>query len=314
MAQIPRLEIKHLAVLIAVAEGGSVTRAADQLGLTQSAVTHRIREAERRLGLQLFQRMGKRLIMTPAAERLCSIGERVVGELARVEQDVFTIHGQGKQLVRIGQGLYSRYHWLPEFLRYMEAKASDIEIDVVAQARYQPLTALRNGAVDVVVLYGNKTATQEFTWFDLGKDPLVVLMAPDHRLAAKPYITADDMAEERYITYSTVPEPGFEWEMVFRPAGVSPQRVSQVQMPEAIIDLVRAGFGVTALSSWAVEPEIQSGSLIAKPLTKKGVSLDWWAVMRANEPEGSAAWRVAQTFYHWNERDDGGLATLGFDE
>ena len=58
-----------------------------------------------------------------------------------------------------------------------------------------------------------------------------------------------------------------------------------VQVPEAIIDLVRAGFGISILSRWAVEPEIADGTLVARPLGEEGLSLDWWAVIRTDDAE-----------------------------
>jgi LysR family transcriptional regulator for metE and metH len=83
-------------------------------------------------------------------------------------------------------------------------------------------------------------------------------------------------------------------------------------VPEAIIDLVRAGFGISILSRWAVEPEISDGTLVAKPITREGVSIPWWGVIRAAEDDDSPARRVVEAMVAWGKRDDGGLATLGF--
>ena len=137
-------------------------------------------------------------------------------------------------------------------------------------------------------------------------------MAPDHPLAGKSFIDAEDLVEERYITYSVKPEPGFEWETVMRPANLFPRRISRVQLPEAIIDLVRAGFGISILSAWAVEPEVDDGTLVARPVTEDGLMLDWWAVLRHGEDEGSPARRLVGSMLAWGQRDDGGLDTLGF--
>ena len=166
--------------------------------------------------------------------------------------------------------------------------------------------------MDVVLVYGAKQATSQFEWHHLIRDPLVAVMAPDHPLAGKSFIDAEDLVEERYITYSVKPEPGFEWETVMRPANLFPRRISRVQLPEAIIDLVRAGFGISILSAWAVEPEVDDGTLVARPVTEDGLMLDWWAVLRHGEDEGSPARRLVGSMLAWGQRDDGGLDTLGF--
>ena len=112
----PRLDIRHLQMLVEIARTGNVTRAAETIGLTQSALTHRIREAERRLGLTLYTRVGRGLRMTPAGETLAYCAERVLEELERAEHDAVEMSRGIDHVVRIGIGAYTRYHWLPAFL------------------------------------------------------------------------------------------------------------------------------------------------------------------------------------------------------
>lgn len=308
----PKLEVRHLLTLNAVAETGTVTQAAERLGVTQSALTHRIREAERRLDTQLFKKVGRRVFLTPAGERLQAAAVRVIDEISRAEEEIRTQNGVSRSVVRLGQGTYSRYHWLPEFMAKLAHHAPDIEIDLVARAVYQPFLALQEGAADLVVVHGSERRAPQFRWYRFSPDPLVAIMAPDHPLARKSFVVAEDFVDERYITYSLMPELGLEWHTIMRPSSIQPRRLSVVQVPEAIIDLVRAGFGVSILSRWAVEPEIADGTLIAKPITPDGVTVNWWGVIRAAEEENSPAQRVVEAMVAWGKRDDGGLGTLGF--
>jgi LysR family transcriptional regulator for metE and metH len=295
MSDLPRLGIGHYALLLALAETGGVLAAADRLGLTQSAASHRLREAERRLGIALTERRGRRLVPSPAAEVLLAPAGAALGELARAERRALERFGAGRRAVRVGQSPYSRYHWLPAFLEILAGQHPEIEVDVAVRAAAEPLGALRAGIADLVMVYGQAGTAGDLTWLHLGSDPLVVVMAPDHRLAGLPVVTAADLRDERYITYSNRPEPGFEWEAVMRPAGIAPHRISVIELPEAIVDLVRAGFGVSALSRWAVSPELADGTLAARPLAidarqAAGVELDWWAVLRTadfEEAEGA---------------------------
>ena len=87
------LEVRHLRLVSAVAELGSLTRAGDRLHLTQSALSHQLRDIESRLGAALFLRVGKRLVLTPAGERLLATARDVLDRLDRTEQD---IHQMGK--------------------------------------------------------------------------------------------------------------------------------------------------------------------------------------------------------------------------
>ena len=100
----PRLEVRHLCLMVALDQAGSVTRAADLLGLTQPALSRRIREAERRLGTDLYSREKKRLRPTLAGECLLEHAKRILAELARAEMDTIQIPAGPQALVRLGAG------------------------------------------------------------------------------------------------------------------------------------------------------------------------------------------------------------------
>lgn len=306
-----RLDVRHLAMLRAIAESGSVTRAADRLGVTQSALTHRLREAERRLGAALFARSGRRLRPTAAGERLHGTAVAVLDDLERAESDVRTLVEQHRTVVRLGQGTYSRFHWYSDFVRTLSDP--HLELDVVARAAREPLTCLLEGAADVATVHGVEQDQQRLRWLRLASDPLVAIMAPNHDLAGKRWLEASDFANERYITYSVQPVPGFEWQRLFRSERVRPGRLSVVGVPEAIIDLVRAGFGISILSQWAVQPEIDDGTLVARPIGPEGLDLDWWAVVRADESPDSPASRVARALLDYSRMRREGIASIGFE-
>jgi LysR family transcriptional regulator for metE and metH len=289
-------------MLLALAETGSVTQAAVKLGITQSAVTHRISEAQRRLGVTLVKRVGRRIFLTAAAERLHALAIRSLADIERVEREVAAEHGEARHLVRFGQAIYSRYRWLPGFLKRFERALRDIELDLVARATFQPLQTLHDGAVDLLSISGPASTGATFESIHLMRDPLVVILPPDHRLVPSKRIRVAELNEERLILHSNAREPGFEWQALDLPKTLSPRRAKEVQVPEAIIDLVEAGVGVSILPRWIVEPELASGTLIARPLEGPALWTDWWAVIRANEHPGSATRRVVAALVEWCDR------------
>ncbi|MGM0585839.1 MAG: LysR family transcriptional regulator [Pseudomonadota bacterium] len=310
---IPRLGTHHLAVLVALAETGTATAAAARLGLTQSAVSHRLREAERRLDLPLARRAEGRLFLTPEGERLRELAARFLGDLARLERSLEAEREGGRRLVRLGQATYSRFHWLPAFLDNLAQTEPQLTVDLSGRATQRPFEALREGAVDVSTVYGRPAATSPFRWIRLGADPLVAVMSPDHPLAGRPWIDGSNFGEARLYTYPLTVEPGFEWEALLGPPAAPLRRITPLATPEAAIDLLRAGYGVALFSRWAIAPELADGTLTARPYGPDGMSLDWWAVLRADEPEDSPAERLAAALVAWAARHERPLATLGFE-
>ena len=306
----PRLSTQHLALVAALAETGGVGAAAQRLGLTQPAASHRLREAEWRLGAPLARRRGGGIVLTDAGARLAAFAVRYLGELARLERDVEA--ARTGAVVRIGQATYNRYHWLPPFLDHVAREAPDITIDLSGSASQQPLRALAEGRVDVSLIYARPAAARQFRWRRLGTDPLVAVMAPRHRLAALPHVTSESFGDDRLYLYPFAAEPGFEWEALLGAPTAPFRRVTTMPTPEAVIDLVRAGFGLSFLSRWAVEPECVSGALVARPIGPGGLPLDWWAVTRASDPEDGPAERVVDCFLSHAPPRRTGLERLGF--
>lgn len=114
------MTLNHLALLTGLSETGSVSAAAVRLGITQSAASHRLKEAERRVGVPLVVRGEGHLILTPEGERLRTFADRTLDELVRIEAEIESVRSGGRTLVRLGQATYSRYHWLPSFLSFIE--------------------------------------------------------------------------------------------------------------------------------------------------------------------------------------------------
>jgi LysR family transcriptional regulator for metE and metH len=276
------------------------------LGLTQSALSHQIREAERRLGMDLFVQRDKRMQMTPVAVSLSDEAGRILAQLEQAEKQIVRDRGAMRHIVRIGCGAYSGYRWLPRFLKVFQQSAPDVDIEVVADATQRPLQALQDRDIDVAVTSGSpdKSTTRSVRLF---RDELVLIMAPSHPLAGKEVIVATDLSDQVYISYSAIAEKGHEYERFIKPAQVSYRSMLRVELTEAIVELVIGGFGISILSRWAVSHYLRSGALAAARVTRKGLHVDWYAAARKSESDESGAWRMAIALKNWCQQDTRGF-------
>jgi LysR family transcriptional regulator for metE and metH len=205
-------------------------------------------------------------------------------------------------VVRFGCGAYSAYRWLPRFMRAFQEMAPDIDIEVVADATQRPLYALIDRQLDIAVTSGapGRTATRSLKLF---RDELILILAPDHPLASRSFIVAQDLADQVYISYSDVAEKGHEYDSFLKPAQVGYRKLLKVELTEAIVELVAAGFGVSILSRWAVGQYLRSGALSCAKVTRKGLFVDWHAVTRKSDDAEDPAWRMARALETWCGRD-----------
>ena len=271
------LEVRHLRLVSAVAELGSLTRAGDRLHLTQSALSHQLRDIESRLGAALFLRVGKRLVLTPAGERLLATARDVLDRLDRTEQD---IHQMGKAragMLRLTTECYTCYHWLPPLLVRYRKRFPEVEVRIDVGATGRPLDMLLAGKLDLAIM-STPVRDRRLVSRPVFDDELVVVAARNHRFAKQTHVRLSDLRDETLYVYPPKEESRVLQEVLV-PSGHVPARVEEVMLTESIAELVKAGLGVSVLARWAVQPLVDAGSIVIRPLTARGLRRQWRAVM-----------------------------------
>lgn len=283
------LEVRHLRLVAAIADAGGVTRAGERLFLTQSALSHQLKDIEQRLGSPLFLRAGRRMVLTPAGQRLLEAARGILAELERTEADIAAKGNAGPSgLLRLTTECYTCYHWLPPVLANFRTAWPRVEVRLVPEATRRPLAALGAGEVDLaIVSHGPDEAPpsvngRRIRTAALFDDELVAIMSPEHRLAGKARISEHDFSSEQVLLYNLREEESTLLNDVLRPAGVRPAGLARVELTEAIIELVKAGMGISVMARWAVAPHVRAGSVVALPITAAGVKRRWSAMYRVD--------------------------------
>lgn len=269
------IETRHLKLIAAVSLEKSVTRAGGRLHLTQSALSHQLRDLEERLGTPLFHRINKRMLLTQAGERLLRSAHGVLAELKSAEDDIAQIAAGGHGSLRISTECYTCYHWLPEMMKEFSRRFPKVEVKILLEATHRPIEALLDGRLDVAIV-SDLVPDKRLIYRPLFGDEVVVVMAPSHPLAAREFITPRDFADQTLFSYTSTTESTLH-NKVLVPAGVKALRFCEVQLTEAMVEMVKAGLGISTLARWAVSEQIKTGSLVARPLTRRGFHRQWYA-------------------------------------
>ncbi len=286
-----QLDLRHYETIVAIVEHGTMTAAAEELHSTQSTLSHRLAEAERRLGVKLFDR-GRRRRLTPTRAGLAThqAASRALDALARNEEVLLAAPAEVTSVVRIAVGSYDCYHWYPQFLDRSRDRDPDIELQLVVVGD-TPGDALAGASVDLVIAPGSPSGAVELQpAFD---DELVLIVEPGHPLVGRPFVEPADLLGESYLTYNPSPSPGFEYDRFIRSGDQYPRVVTVVPQTSAITELVAAGAGVSILSRWALRSANDAGRVEVIRCGPDGLTIGWNIVLRATEPSGSAARRVA---------------------
>ena len=272
------IETKHLRMVLAVASQGSLTRAGRDLFLSQPALSQQLLLLEKRLGTPLFHRLGKRMVPTAAGARFVDTARRAVAELEALEANLRRLANGQEVVLRISTQCYTVFHWLPALIASYSQSHPTVDVEIVGDATFSPERGVLEGKVDVGIL--NRPGTDpRLRYLPLFEDEMVVVMPPEHPLGRRPFVSAEELAREHLFTYAVPPGHGIVMDRVFRPAGLRPRRVTEVQWTEAITEFVKAGMGVAVIAQWAVASQVRSRQLRARRLTEGGFHRRWFAAV-----------------------------------
>jgi LysR family transcriptional regulator, regulator for metE and metH len=265
-----RLEIRHLKLVRAIAEAGSVTRAASTLHLSQSAVSHQLLDLERDLGQRLFDRIGKRMVPTRCGAYLIVAATRLLGELGELERSLDDQRGSRVPL-RIASSCFTSYHWLPAALAHFGKHHPNVELEIVLEATRRTGAALAADEIDLAV---TTKPPQDDTWqtIELMASELVALASKRHpvvertRRGGLPWtelhdceILVHDVSDEDLERLARAVRAG---------NATAPVKVRKIPLSEALLELVRAGYGVAIVDRWVVSPYL-TRELVALPMAPR---------------------------------------------
>jgi LysR family transcriptional regulator for metE and metH len=291
----PKLDVRDLELVLALASAGSTVGAAARLHLTQSAVSRGLILAEQKIGTRLFHRDARGLAPTPAGERLIKGAGAVLAQLVELEAHVKEPVAQ-RTRVRLVCECYTAYRWLPSALLRLRQDLVGLDVNLALDHAGNPASALRDGDVDVALL---TTARIRAPLLEqrLFSDEIVFVMSKTHPLAARTTIEPQDLTRYTLIGSNQTPEPEQRWffAQVF---GRTKPKLDFLRLPltEAIVDAARAGMGVAALSEWIAGPYLEGGALTVRRLHGRPLCRPWRIAFRREVSD--AALRLAAALEH----------------
>lgn len=282
----PRLDIRDLRVVLALASAGTTAQAASVLHLTQPAVSRALLAAEDKLGTRLFERTPRGLVPTSAGERLIDGATRLLVELGDLEHRVSTPLAAPMRL-RLVCECYTAYHWLPSALANLRKSLPAFEVSLALDHTQAPVPALEAGDIDVALVTSATVPRGTLEERQIFSDEVVFIVSASHPLASRKTITREDLCEYPLLT-SVVPTSESHW-FVTRVFGrMRPQlRYEKIPLTEAIIDVARAGLGIAVLSEWVASPHLGKGDLVTKRLASGPLLRPWRMAWRREVDEAA---------------------------
>ena len=275
------LELRHLETLMALAECGSLSKAAARLFLTQSALSHQLKALESHYGTALVEKNVRPLRFTAIGQRLLTLARTVLPAVADAGRDVARLAQGHAGPLRIAVQCHNCFDWLMPAMDAYRSLWPEVELDIISGFVIDPLPLLERGEAELAIIHDAHSPRQNVTFSPLFRYESVALMSPRHRLAAKPWLEAADFAAETLITYPVPDEMLDVMKHCLIPAGIDPKRRT-AELTVAILQLVASGRGIAALPSWTVGNYLERGYVVSRPIGQRGLRCELYAATSAS--------------------------------
>src|SRR5699024_1409199 len=246
------------------------------LSLTQSAISRRMREMERRLAITLFERRGHKVYLTPAAQRLLATAVEVLPKMVDAEQDAVALAHSVEPAIRWGMDAHDA---LEDFL-FGVFDLLNSPVDIARVPDGELAQALLSGEVDLG-LFNHPPQQRGINNVSLFTDYLVAVVPATSPLSSCDFIHADQAAAVTYVTYSARPRSGYEFDLFFNPAGAMPKRFKIIDSIRLVLEsIAKTQKGLTILSSWQALTRKNDRRLAIKPLSEVTIEQTWYLSFR----------------------------------
>ena len=270
--------LRQLKVFEAVARHLSFSRAAEELHLTQPAVSTQIKKLEDHAGLALFEQLGKRVYLTPAGEQLLDIARGIIHQFALAESAMNQFKGVSGGVLNVAV-ISAGDYFFPRLLVEFIARHPGVVLNFTVHNREALLSQMVANLTDLAVMVRPPTEA-DFVADAFAPHPYVIVANPGHVLVGESGISLERLLQESFV----VREKGSDtWQSMREGLGEHFDRLKitmQIKSTETIKQAVMAGMGIGFLSAHTIAQELRTGSLAVLDVQGFPLLLNWYVAHR----------------------------------
>ncbi|WP_061018389.1 LysR substrate-binding domain-containing protein [Vibrio splendidus] len=285
------IELKHLRTLTTLRDSGSLTATATSLHLTQSALSHQLKDLEARIGGQLFLRKTRPVKFTSEGEILLKLADEIQPKIAKAENELASLKEDVNGRLHMAIECHSCFQWLMPALKEYQIAWPSVTLDFSSGFGFEPLPALMAGELDLVIT-SDIQPRSEVHYEPLFDFEMRLITAINSPLTDKTSIEPQDLSDLTMLSYPVQKQRLDVVKHFLQPAGIEPKKWKQADNTLMLVQMVSAGLGVAALPNWAISEFSRQGLIASKPLGK-GLSRRLFAAVRNSEKDK----RYLQAFF-----------------
>lgn len=276
------LERMHLEILTAIKEHGTLTKAANSLHLTQSALSHSIKKLEGQLATPIWKKDGRNLRLTAAGNRIQTLANRILPQFVHTELLLNQIAKGEMGSLRIGMECHPCYQWLLRVIQPYLKQWPDIDIDVKQEFQFGALGALLSYEIDVLIT-PDPLFKSQIDYIPVFNYEHRLVVSTSHQLANQDFVLPEQLINEVLFSYPVEPMRLDIFSQFLNPAKCSVKKHKIIETTEIMLQMVAAGRGICALPGWLVNEYAQSMPIQSLRFGEQGIAKQIFVGIRKDE-------------------------------
>ncbi|TMM53187.1 LysR family transcriptional regulator [Maribacter algarum] len=276
------MEIKYFRLIKTIVEEGSIANSAEKLFLTQSALSHQLRELEERLGFKVFLRTRNKWEMTNEGAELHKLGNEILESIEKGFQNIEHLRTGSTGTIKVSTECYSFYQGLSAFIQKMGLLYPEINVDLILEATHQPIPKILSNEIDIAIIT-SKPENETLSSIEVYEDEIFAIMHQENSLSAKDFLDLNDFVNAHLIIHSFPLETVSVYERFLKPNKIIPHKISAIPLTEVALEMVNANMGIICMPKWAIKSFKVSDDLIFKRISRNGLKRTHQLVFRKSD-------------------------------
>ncbi len=276
------MEIKYFRLIKTIAEEGSIANSAEKLFLTQSALSHQLRELEERLGFKVFLRTRNKWELTDEGVELYKLGDTILESIEKGFQNIEQLRTGSIGKVKVSTECYSFYQGLSAFVQKMGLLYPDINVDLILEATHQPIPKILSNEIDIALIT-SKPENETLSSIEIYEDEIFAIMHRENIINKTGFIDAKDFTDSHLIIHSFPLETVSVYDQFLKPNKITPLKISAIPLTEVALEMVDANMGIMCMPKWALKSFKLSDDLIFKRIGRSGLKRTHHLVFRKSD-------------------------------
>ncbi|MGI9950929.1 selenium metabolism-associated LysR family transcriptional regulator [Moorellaceae bacterium AZ2] len=285
------MNLNQLETFVITVEKGTLSAAAEELHLTQPAVSKQLKALEEAFGLRLLERSGREVKLTEGGRIFYRRAREVLRLLEQLRRELAQVSKLVRGELLLGASTIPGQYVLPRLIGHFKAQYPGVEVKLTIGGSEDILHRLGEGEIEIGVV-GAEERRKGFLYQRLVRDELILILPPDHPWAGRPALKATELVDADWVCREEGSGTRRVVEDRLRAAGVvlpAARIVMELGSTEAVVNAVEAGLGVSMVSRWAAEKSLKLGRLATVPVEGVNLERDLFLVHRARELSPAAS-------------------------